>query len=145
MTSLDFNTAELVDAAVITDCDLDFGSNAEILGSLILSTSGNGLSESSGAQVGAANDSCAPQDRVTVMVGGRVHMAAKFISNNVTFLIDGDLHLASGSSGTSDHTGVAIHTSGVVDITTHHSYWSCGHDTNDNLPQQAVIRQINAD
>lgn len=145
VTTLDFDNASLTDVAVITDCAISFGSNARILGSLILSTDGSGFHESSGALVGAADDSCAVEDRVTVMVSGDEHAAAKFVANNVTFLIDGDLHLASGGAGTSDHWGVAIHTSGSVDLTTHHDFWSCGHDETPLAPRQFVIRNVAVD
>ena len=139
---LEFNNASLRDVAIITNCYFDFGSSSDILGTVLLSSSTTGISESAGAKIGAQNGSCLAEDRVTVLSYEDFNVAAKFVASNVTFIIDGDVHLASGGSGTSNHYGVAIHTSGNVDLTTQHTFNSCGAGTTAMDPTLEVIRQI---
>lgn len=115
-----------------------------MLGAMVITSSQTGISESSGASIGAMGRSCNDLDRVTIMTSADALLAAKSVGTNMTFIIDGSLHLASGGSGQSNHYGVAIHTAGTVDITTHHNYFSCGTQGNDYSPTMSVIRNINA-
>ena len=140
---LEFNNASLRDVAIITNCYFDFGSSSDILGTVLLSSSTTGIFESAGARVGAQNGSCDAEDRVTILSYENLNVAAKFVASNVTFIIDGNVHLASGSSGTSNHFGVAIHTSGNVDLTTQHAFNSCDAGKTLMDPTLEVIRQIN--
>ncbi|MBR9864836.1 MAG: hypothetical protein GYB24_15465 [Rhodobacteraceae bacterium] len=142
VSSLDFSNAPLKDLAVITNCPVNFSREADLIGAFVLTTSDSGISGSSGTTIGASNYSCDPLDRVTVMTNADVHMAAKFLATNLTLVIDGDIHLASGGSGNSDHYGVGIHTSGDVDITTHHNYYSCGNSSSEVAPVMGVIRHV---
>ncbi|GGA24659.1 hypothetical protein [Neptunicoccus cionae] len=145
VSSLDFSNAPLKDLAVITDCPVDFSSEADLLGVMIVTSSDSGISGSSGTTIGASNYSCDPLDRVTIMTNADVHMAAKFLATNLTLVIDGAIHLASGGSGNSDHYGVGIHTSGDIDVTTHHNYYSCGNSNTEVAPVMGVIRHVSAD
>lgn len=145
VSSLDFSNAPLKDLAVITNCPVNFSSEADLLGTMIVTTSESGISGSSGTTIGASNYSCDPLDRVTIMTNADVHMAAKFLATNLTLVIDGAIHLASGGSGNSDHYGVGIHTSGDVDVTTHHNYYSCDNPSSEVAPMMGVIRHVASD
>ena len=136
----------LRDVAIITSCGLDFGSTANISGSLLVSTRTSStatVSASSGAFVGTNTLTCSNSNKSYIMATGDLSVPADFAGSNVAFIIDGDVHLsASSSSSTINHVGASILSSGEVHISANHTFDSCSLPPSGLMPQLLVIRHV---
>ena len=144
ITTLDFSAAPITDVAIITNCALDFSSGSEILGSTLLTTHADGVGDSAGAQIGASDASCSPQDRLTILSNNDIALQATALANNVTLIANGAINMVTGGTGVSDHYGIAMYSASDLVLTNNHGYYSCDAPKDDNLPQMEVIRQVNA-
>jgi hypothetical protein len=139
----------LSNAAIITDCSLDFGSDADVTASLLLTTrqaSTATVNASSGAHIGMAGNVCNPGSQSYIMALGDVHVPADFAGSNVSILVDGNIHLsASSSSSTIPHTGLSLHASGEINIASNHTFNGWNTPPSGLQPSLRVIRHIAPD
>ncbi len=136
---------DLRDVAVVTNCSLEFGSQANVESSLLLSTRQSAtatVTASSGAIVGTSN-SCNSDKQSIIMALGNMHAPADFAGSNISVLVDGDIHLsASSSSSTIRHYGLSLHASGEIDIASNHDFGSCNQPPSGLMPGLRVIRFV---
>ncbi len=139
-------TIDVSDVAVVTNCALDFGSDAKLAASMILSTlesSNASITASSGAQVGTSTGVCDPDKQTTILGKSDMHVPADFAGSNVGVLVDGDIHLsASSSSSTINHSGLSLHASGEIKIAANHSFDPCSNPPSGLMPAIKVIRHV---
>ena len=136
----------LNDVAIITNCGLDFGSTARVTGSLLISTrqaASATVNASSGAMAGDATGSCNLDTKTYIMSLGDLNVPADFAGSNVSFLVDGNIHLsASSSSATLDHSGVSLMASNEIHISANHTFNACSQPPGGLLPELRVIRHV---
>lgn len=147
-TKLTFNgtTGVMEDAALITDCSIEFGDGAEVLGSLVVTIREQSTATvTSGSSVTVADptQNCRDGDRTTVMSLGKVSVPAEFVMSNVTLVVDDDVNVASATSSGVVSRGLSIYATGKVSLSSQHTLEVCG---GDNLlaPEGKVIRHVMA-
>ena len=149
-TSLDFEfgsgSGTINNIAIMTNCGLDFGTGTDVTSSVILSTrqaSSATITASSGASIGDPAGGCDVDDKSSIMGMGDMHVPADFAGSNISFVVDGDIHLsAASSSGTISHSGVSFHSSGEIDIAAGHTFDACAVPPSGLVPSLRVIRQV---
>lgn len=130
--------------AVMTDCQLDFGNNAYIQKSVIAtsSTSNQSVSAGSNAVIGSTALSCPHTEKVVIMSQGNMRIPAALETNNVDFIIAGDVNLASGTSKKATKRGTSFYIGGEAQIAAQGTWLACG-DTEDSFnPDVKVIRHV---
>ena len=134
------------DAALLTNCSLDFEDGSEIEGSLIVTTR-----DASAATVTSSEDvtigdtvaaSCSNEDRTTIMSMSGVSVPAKFAASNVTLIVDDTVDIASASTSGDTSHGLTIYASDEVDIAAQHTFISCGSTEDIFLPRGRLIRHV---
>lgn len=139
-------TANVSDIAVVTNCALDFTSDARLASSMILSTleSANAsITASSGARAGTATGGCDPALHTTIMGKSDMHVPADFAGSNVSFQVDGNIQLAaSSSSSTIHHSGLSLHASGQIKVAANHRFDPCSTPASGLMPALKVIRHV---
>jgi hypothetical protein len=146
-SKLTFNatTAQMEKAAVTTNCAIDFGEGAHVVGSVIISireSANPAVTASSGAVVADATGTCEPGNRSTIMAISDVSVPAKFVMSNVTIITGGDISIASASSGATESVGVALYASGEVHIASQHTFRSCDGEDAGLLPDLNTLRLV---
>lgn len=144
---LTFNatTARMKNAVVVTNCALEFGDGASIVGSTVITTreSANAsVTASSGAVVADPTGGCEAKDRSTIMAVSDVSVPAKFVMSNVTIMTGGDISIASAGSGSSPSRGVALYATGEVHIASQHTFRTCGNKGVDMIPDLKSLRLV---
>lgn len=138
--------APLRDVAIITDCQIEFGANSDVRGSMIVTTNtdnSGAIDASSSATVGDPTQQCIAADRSYILSSGSLTVPAKFTSSNTIFVVDDDVHFASGASQNSNQKGLSIFSSGEVHITTHHNFSVCGQAvSSDTFGAAEVIKLV---
>ncbi|WP_372920730.1 TadE/TadG family type IV pilus assembly protein [Roseovarius sp.] len=139
-------TVNVSDIAVITNCALDFGSDSRVESSVILTnleSSNASINASSGAQVGTSGGMCDPDAQSTILGKSDMHVPADFAGSNVSFVVDGDIHLsASSSSTTINHSGISLHASGEIKVAANHTFDPCNNPPSGLMPALKVIRHV---
>jgi hypothetical protein len=118
------------DLAVMTNCSVDFEDNSDWRGAMIVSVrerSNATLTATASAHVGDPTNSCNQADQSYIFSRSDMQVAAEFASSNVTYVIGGDVQIASGTSGEVDHYGMSIYGDRTVNLTTNHNYYACGY------------------
>ena len=127
-------------AALVTDCNIDLGRDAAMIGSTIVMTSSSAiLSAGSHASVGAPTGNCQPRDRTTIATQGGLKVPAAFATSNLGIVAVGDIHLAGGSPARDGHYGLSLTTLGKIHISAGHTFYPCGLETSFE-PRQRLIR-----
>jgi hypothetical protein len=147
-TKLLFNgtTGNMEDAALITDCSIEFGDGARVLGSLVVTIRQQSTATvTSGSSVTVADPTqqCRNGDRTTVMSIGKVSVPAEFVMSNVTLVSADDVNVASATSSGVVSRGLSIYASGKVSLSSQHTLEVCGGD-NILAPEGKVIRHVMA-
>jgi hypothetical protein len=147
-TKLTFNgtTGVMEDAAIITDCSIEFGDGARVLGSLVVTIREQSTATvTSGSSVTVADPTqqCHNGDRTTVMSLGKVSVPAEFVMSNVTLVVDDDVNVASATSSGIVSRGLSIYSSGKVSLSSQHTLEVCG-GSNLLAPEGKVIRHVMA-
>lgn len=136
----------LQDVAIVTNCSLEFGSDAHVQSSVLLSSriaSNATISASSGAKIGTSVSTCDPAAQTVIYGTSDMHVPADLAGSNVSFVVDGDIHLsASSSSSTLNHSGVSFHASGEIDIAANHTFDPCSNPPSGLIPALKVIRHV---
>lgn len=130
--------------AVMTDCTLSFGDTAYIQNSIIAtsSTSTQSISASAKAVLGSSAMSCPSTKKVVIMSQGDMRIPAGLETNNVDFIIAGNVNLASGTSTQATKQGTSFYVGGEAQIAAQGNWIACG-DTEDSLnPDINVIRYV---
>ncbi|MBU3258887.1 hypothetical protein KPG71_02545 [Roseovarius sp. PS-C2] len=139
-------TANLDSVAIITDCAIDFASDATVQSSMLLSdkiSNSASITATQGASVGVANSMCDPDLQSTIMGKSDMDVPSDFAGSNVAFVVDGDIHLAAKSnSTTSSHNGVSFHSSGEIKIAANHEFHPCANPPSGLMPALKVIRHV---
>ncbi|EDM73445.1 hypothetical protein RAZWK3B_04455 [Roseobacter sp. AzwK-3b] len=139
-------TIDVSDVAVVTNCALDFGSDAKVAASMILTTlesSNASITASSGATVGTATGVCNASEQSVILGKSDMNVPADFAGSNVGFVIDGDIHLsASSSSSAINHSGLSLHASGEIKVAANHTFDPCSNPPSGLIPALKVIRHV---
>lgn len=137
---------QMVDAALLTDCAIDFGSDARIEGSLVITTRERPNATVTGHEDARIGDGlpgdCLETNRSTIMSLSSVRIPAKMAASNVTLIVDDTVDIASSSALGSTSHGLTIYASGPVDIATQHSFQSCGPSDETLVPRGKIIRLV---
>lgn len=146
-SKLTFNatTAKMSKAALTTNCAIEFGDGASVVGSVVITIreSANAVvTAASGAVVGDPTGSCVSGDRTTIMAVSDVSAPAKLVMSNVTIITGGDISIASAGSGDTVSRGVALYASGDVHIASQHTFRSCGGDDAGLIPDLDTLRLV---
>lgn len=147
-TQLNFSgtSGQMRDAALLTNCSLDFEDGSEIEGSLVVT-----LREVSSATVRSAEEvtigdsvagTCSSGDRSTIMSMSGVQVPAKFAASNVTLIVDDTVDISSSSNLGDTSYGLTIYATGQVDIASQHRFISCGEVDEVLVPRGKVIRHV---
>lgn len=146
-SKLTFNatTAQMSKAALTTNCAIEFGDGASVVGSVVITirdSANAAVTAASGAVVADTTGSCQAGNRSTIMSVSDVSVPAKFVMSNVTIITGGDISIASASSGATASTGVALYASGDVHIASQHTFRSCGGDDAGLIPDLDTLRLV---
>lgn len=130
--------------AVMTDCQLDFGNTAIIRNSIIVTTSTSNQSVSAGSKavIGSSAISCPNARKVVIMSQGDMRIPAGLETNNVDFIIAGDVNLASGTSAQATKLGTSIYIGGEAQIAAQGTWIACGDAKSELNPDVKVIRHV---
>lgn len=137
-------TGVMEDAALITNCALDFEDGSTVRGSVVITTrdSTNAtVKSSSSVTVADPSFGCDDGDRTVLMSLSKVSVPAEFVMSNVTLIVDDDVDIASATSGAEPSTGFAIHASGRVQISSLHTFRTCG-GSSFLTPEGKVLRMV---
>ena len=85
---------------------------------------------------------CDLDNRSYVMSMSRVHFPAAPGMSNLTFIVDNDVHLASGTSAMTPLNGFAIYASGEVHMAAQRKLIACGNNNDGMSPFGSVIRIV---
>jgi len=144
--TFDGSTARMRDAAVLTNCSLDFEDGSQVAGSLIVTTRASSSATVTAGQNVTIGDSvagsCAPEDRTTIMSASGVNVPAKFAASNVTLIADDTVDIASSSSLGETSYGLTIYATGEIDIASQHTFISCGAVDDNLVPRGKLIRHV---
>lgn len=147
-TKLTFNgsTGRMRDAAVLTNCSLDFGDGSQVAGSLIVTTRASSSATVTASENVTIGDnvagSCAPEDRTTIMSVSGVGVPAKFAASNVTLIVDDTVDIASSSNLGETSYGLTIYATEEIDIASQHTFISCGAVDDSLVPRGKLIRHV---
>ncbi|NDR55912.1 Tad domain-containing protein [Aliiruegeria sabulilitoris] len=116
------------DAAIVTDCKVNFGNTAQVVNSIIAtsSTSVQSISASSYAKIGSGGLVCPSTEKVVVLTKGDLNVPAGMETNNVDFYVEGDASLASGTSGQATKLGTSFYVGGTMSISAQGDWFPCG-------------------
>ena len=143
--TFDATTARMERAVVTTNCAIEFGDGASIIGSVIVTirdSANAAVTASSGAVVADPTGMCDAADRSTIMSVSDVSVPAKFVMSNVTIMTGGDISIASAASGTAESRGVALYASGEVHIASQHVFRSCDDEDVGMIPDLKSLRLV---
>ncbi|SDI38184.1 TadE/TadG family type IV pilus assembly protein [Aliiruegeria lutimaris] len=132
------------DIAVITDCQIKFGTEAHITNSVVIttSTSNQSISAFAKARIGSNLLTCPSTEKVIVMTQGDFSVPAGVETNNVDFYIAGDAHLASGTSSQASKLGTSFHVGGEMHISAQGTWEACGDELDSLNSDIEVIRYV---
>ena len=134
------------DVAIITNCSLDFGSDASVSSSLLLTTreaSSATITSSQGGSVGTSAGGCDIDAHSYIMAMSDMSVPADFAGSNISILVDGNINFsASSSSSVIPHSGLSLHASGEISIAANHTFDSCNSPPGGMLPSLMVIRHV---
>jgi len=140
--------AKVTDAAILTNCSLDFADGAVVRGSLVITTRDSASATVTGGESVEIGDGmpgqCSPEDRTTIMSISGVSVPAKMVASNVTMVVDDTVDIASSSAVGDTSYGLTIYATEPVDIASQHRFESCGADEVDEIlvPRGKVIRHV---
>ena len=147
-TRLSFSatSGQMRDAALLTNCSLDFQDGTEVEGGLIVTTRNSSTASVSAGEEVTVGDSvvgtCSSSDRSTIMSMSGVSVPAKFAASNVTMIVDDTVDIASSSSSGDTSYGLTIYATDRVDISSQHTFISCGEVDEVLVPRGKVIRHV---
>ncbi len=147
-TKLTFSgtSGKMSDAALLTNCSLDFKDGSEVTGSLVVTTrdaSAATVTSDEDVTVGdAVVGECSSDGRSTIMSMSGVSVPAKFAASNVTLIVDDTVDIASASSSGDTSYGLTIYATDEVDIAAQHTFISCGSDDDILIPRGKLIRHV---
>lgn len=147
-TNLTFSgsAGKMRDAALLTNCALDFEDGSVVEGSLIITTrisSSATVSASSDVTIGDTSvGECRAEDRTTIMSLSGVSVPAKLGASNVTLVVDDTVDIASASSSGDTSYGFTIYATNEIDIAAQHTFISCGYTGDIFLPRGKLIRHV---
>jgi len=141
-----FGGDQLEDIALITNCTVNFGADAAVEGSLVVTTrvaNSATLTAESGARAGDPSNGCAPGSKTYIMSASDMSVPADFTGSNIAFMVDADVNVAAASSsGTLTHNGTSIHATGDVQIAAQHQFNPCNEEPSGLMPKLRVIRHV---
>jgi hypothetical protein len=145
--SLSFETpsgSSITDVAVMTDCEIDFGTSAYVQSSVIATSSTSNKSVGAGANavIGSSSAVCPSSEKVVVMTQGDMSVPAGMETNNVDFLIAGDMHLASGTSTSATKRGTSFYIGGEAHLSAQGTWAACGDGEDSFNGDLKVIRHV---
>ena len=131
---------------VATNCEIHFGENADVRGSLIITTReqrATTLTADAQASAGDPRQACDPKQHSVIMSLGKLKVPASFASSNVTFVV-GDAAQLTGTPNVrrSAHRGMSIHATGKVQVTGEHNFQTCNNTPDALAPILRVIRHV---
>jgi len=134
------------DAALMTNCSINFGDRAKVVGSLIVTTREQNtttISADSGVLAGDPAQTCNTSQRTIIMSKSKLSVPADFTSSNVTLVVGDDVTIAA-MPGSSDQVskGLSIHANGQVQIAAGHTFESCKNKSSNLIPRIQVIRLV---
>lgn len=147
-TKLSFSgsVGQMRDAALLTNCSLDFRDGSEVQGSLIVTTrdasSATVISEQDVTIGDTVAGSCSSENRTTIMSVSGVSVPAKFAASNVTLIVDDTVDIAGSSASGDTSYGLTIYAEEAVDIAAQHRFVSCGQTDETFLPRGKLIRHV---
>ena len=135
--------AAITDVAVMTDCQLSFGTTAYVQNSVIStsSTSVQSVAASANAVLGSTSAACSGE-KVVVMTQGDMSIPAALQTNNVDFLIAGDFQLASGTVSATTKRGTSFYVGGEAQVSAQGNWTACGDDADSLNGDLKVIRHV---
>ena len=141
-----FTPSAFSDVAIVTNCGFEFLDATDITSSVLISTrqvSTASIMANSSASVGDSFGGCSVDDQTVIMGMSDMNVPADFTGSNVSFIVDGNIHLsASSSSSTNDHSGVSFLASGEISIAANHTFNGCASPPSGLIPAMRVIRQV---
>ncbi len=141
-----FTPSAFSDVAIVTNCGFEFLDCTDITSSVLISTrqvSTASIIANSSASVGDLFGGCSVGDQTVIMGMSDMNVPADFTGSNVSFIVDGNIHLsASSSSSTNDHSGVSFLASGEISIAANHTFNGCASPPSGLIPVMRVIRQV---
>ncbi len=139
----------LRNVAIVTNCAVHFGSDADVSRSLVISTRASSnptITADSGARAGTLSgqaDTCAAANKSYIMAVSPLKVPASFTASNVAFMVDNDINIAASSSASVyEHAGTSFHASGNISISSSHTFTPCNEPPSGLMPQILVIRHV---
>ena len=128
----------------MTDCEIDFGTTAYVQNTVIATTSTSNKSVGAGAKavIGSSSAACPSSEKVVVMTQGDMSVPAGMETNNVDFLIAGDMHLASGTSTSATKRGTSFYIGGEAHLAAQGTWAACGDGEDSFNGDLKVIRHV---
>lgn len=129
---------------LITDCSLYIGQNADIQGSIIISTHDRGptVTAHTSARAGDPDETCRARMQTVIMTRGNIELPASFVRSNISLIAGGNVTLSGlPASARSTHNGLSVHAGGSVK-TARYEIRSCDDAPTDATPDLNVIRHV---
>ena len=136
-------TGRMNNAAVITNCSLDFDDGSEVVGSTVITvreSSSATITAGPNVTIGDPTRSCVEGDSTTIMSLGKMTVPAGFAMSNVIIVAGDDVNIASGTSSDYVSRGLAIYAEGEIHVAAQHSFQACNVDNNIVEPDLDTLR-----
>lgn len=139
---------KMENAALLTNCSLDFKAGSDIKGSLVITTreiSSATVTADSNVTIGDSTPGqCIDASRTTIMSKSKMSVPAKFAASSVSLIVDDTVDIASSSSSGDTSYGLSIYATDEIDIASQHTFLSCGEMDEIFVPRGKVIRHVAA-
>lgn len=144
--TFDGSAGVMEDSVLLTNCFVEFDDGTEIVGSVVITdriTNNAVLTASNNVTIGdRVSGTCDIDDRSIIMAKSRVGFPAAVGLSNVTFIVDDDVDVASGTSSSTALDGFAIYASGRVHMAAQRVLSSCGNDDDFLTPFGQLVRIV---
>ncbi|WP_386072093.1 hypothetical protein [Tropicimonas aquimaris] len=138
-------TAQMSHAALMTNCNINFGDGARAVGSVIVTTrESSNATVKAGSSVTVADPSkaCNEDERTILMSKSKVSVPAEFTISNLTMVVDDDVDIASATSSGIISKGLSIYSSQRVKFSAQHTFRTCGTPDAFLTPTAKVLRLV---
>ncbi|SNS48246.1 TadE/TadG family type IV pilus assembly protein [Tropicimonas sediminicola] len=138
-------TAQMNDAALMTNCNINFADGARAVGSVIVTTrESSNATVTAGSSVTVADPSkaCNEDERTILMSKSKVSVPAEFTISNLTLVVDDDVDVASATSSGIVSKGLSIYSSQRVKFSAQHTFRTCGTPDAFLTPTAKVLRLV---
>ena len=143
----DGSVGQMENAALLTNCSLDFQGGSRVIGSLVITTRDAAqatVTSSSSVVVSDPALACGENERTIVMSMSKVSVPAEFVMSNLTLIVDDDVDIASATSGAVASQGLAIYATGRVQVAAQHTFYTCGTPDAVMTPAGKIVRIVMA-